>query len=72
MDPLGCQSISKEGIIQRDQIVFETAKELGVPVAMVLSGGYTKESSKIIAESILNLLENVLPPLGREGKLVCK
>ena len=58
-DPLGALSISVEGIIARDEFVFKTARKLNVPVAMVLSGGYTKESSGIIAQSIINLLENV-------------
>jgi histone deacetylase 11 len=54
-DPLGQFSISAEGICTRDLLVFQQAKEQQIPLAMVLSGGYTKESSKVIGESILNL-----------------
>ncbi|MBI9075797.1 MAG: histone deacetylase [Desulfatibacillum sp.] len=59
-DPLGNQEITDQGVIKRDSMVFETARKMNVPVAMVLSGGYTKESAEIIARSITNLLENVL------------
>ena len=59
-DPLGRMSISKDGIIQRDEHVFRLAKERGIPIMMVLSGGYTQESAGIISRSIQNLLENVL------------
>ncbi|SHJ11241.1 histone deacetylase 11 [Desulfatibacillum alkenivorans DSM 16219] len=58
-DPLGVLSISEKGIMDRDEEVFRTAGKLNVPVAMVLSGGYTKESAGIIARSIENLLKNV-------------
>ncbi|WP_051327309.1 histone deacetylase family protein [Desulfatibacillum aliphaticivorans] len=58
-DPLGVLNITQDGIIDRDEQVFRTAGKLNVPVAMVLSGGYTKESAGIIAQSMENLLENV-------------
>jgi histone deacetylase 11 len=53
-DPLGCMSISSEGIKQRDQFVFEVAGD--IPVVMVLSGGYTKESASIITHSLVNII----------------
>lgn len=59
-DPLGAMRISREGIIQRDEIVFSTAKERGIPVLMLLSGGYTKSSASIIADSIENLITGVV------------
>lgn len=61
-DPLGALSISKEGIIARDEFVFRTAKQAGIPILMVLSGGYTRESYLLIAESILNLSKQGLLP----------
>jgi len=40
-DPLGCLSISEEGIVARDELVFRHAYEINkVPIVMVLSGGY--------------------------------
>ena len=56
-DMLGLMKVSEEGIILRDQYVYERAKALGIPVVMVLSGGYSKESGKIIGRSIENILK---------------
>lgn len=39
-DQLGDMHISPEGIIKRDEIVFELCFEHKVPVVMILSGGY--------------------------------
>ncbi|XP_072239040.1 histone deacetylase 11 isoform X3 [Leuresthes tenuis] len=54
-DPLGGLSISPQGIVKRDEIVFKAAKRRGIPLLMVTSGGYQKETARIIADSILNL-----------------
>ncbi|KAG8007356.1 Histone deacetylase 11 [Nibea albiflora] len=54
-DPLGGLSISPQGIIKRDEIVFRAARQRGVPILMVTSGGYQKKTARIIADSILNL-----------------
>ncbi|XP_053545370.1 LOW QUALITY PROTEIN: histone deacetylase 11 [Bombina bombina] len=54
-DPLGGLSISPQGIIKRDEIVFSIAKSYHVPILMVTSGGYQKRTARIIADSILNL-----------------
>ncbi|XP_041835763.1 histone deacetylase 11 [Melanotaenia boesemani] len=54
-DPLGGLSISPQGIIKRDEIVFKAAKLRGIPILMVTSGGYQKKTARIIADSILNL-----------------
>jgi histone deacetylase 11 len=51
-DPVGRLSVSREGIIQRDKLVFGYAEEYKIPILMTLSGGYTSESAGIIAESI--------------------
>ncbi|KAL8611213.1 Histone deacetylase 11 [Nucella lapillus] len=71
-DPLGNLAISAQGIIERDQIVFQKARARNIPVMMVTSGGYMRETARIIADSILNLrrvgliaceqAENCLPP----------
>lgn len=55
-DPLGDLKISTEGIIQRDAFMFGQALAHDIPLLMVLSGGYTKESATIISKSITNLL----------------
>jgi len=55
-DPLGGMAISAAAVAKRDELVFRAARENGAPVAMVLSGGYTKpHSARAIANSILNL-----------------
>ncbi|HHG84244.1 MAG TPA: histone deacetylase [Bacteroidetes bacterium] len=59
-DPLGALNISAEGIIARDHFVFSQARALGIPILMVLSGGYTAESSRIIARSIAGLFHKKL------------
>ncbi|XP_076469120.1 histone deacetylase 11-like isoform X2 [Babylonia areolata] len=61
-DPLGNLSISAQGIIERDQIVFQKARTRGIPVMMVTSGGYMRETARIIANSILNLKQVGLIP----------
>ncbi len=59
-DMLGGMGISAEGIIARDEIVFRCAVERKVPILMLLSGGYTRRSAKIIGRSIENILINVI------------
>lgn len=61
-DPLGRLSVTAGGIMRRDDFVFQSAASAGVPIAMVLSGGYTKMSARIIADSI--------SALGKSGVLV--
>jgi histone deacetylase 11 len=55
-DPLGHLDVSEEGIMQRDELVFREVRGRGVPILMLLAGGYTRESGEIIARSIGNLL----------------
>jgi acetoin utilization deacetylase AcuC-like enzyme len=40
-DQLGGLLLTKEGLMRRDRVVFETARKLGIPVATVLAGGYS-------------------------------
>ena len=57
MDPLGRCHISPEGIIQRDSIVFEKCLQQGIPVTMLMSGGYQQSNAEIIADSISALIQ---------------
>ena len=59
-DPLGLMKVSENGIIKRDELVFQYARERNIPIFMVLSGGYTKKTAHIIGRSIHNVLTNVL------------
>lgn len=55
-DPLGRMSVSLEGVMQRDQMVFQHALVCKCPISMVLSGGYAAESHQAVAKSIENIL----------------
>ena len=59
-DPLGQLSLSRGDILERDEWVFRQARERGVPIVMVLSGGYTQESAGIIGASLRRLFERGL------------
>ncbi|CAH2055882.1 unnamed protein product, partial [Iphiclides podalirius] len=54
-DPLGHLKISENGIIRRDEFVFEQCKVNNIPIVMLTSGGYLRKTAKIIADSIINL-----------------
>ena len=60
-DPLCDMDISENGIEKRDAMVFAQALSRKIPIAMVLSGGYTKESAGIISRSIEHLVKNISP-----------
>lgn len=55
-DPLGSMSVSMEGVIQRDEMVFRHALSCKCPISIVLSGGYAADSHQAVAASIENLL----------------
>jgi histone deacetylase 11 len=55
-DFLGKLSITKEGVLARDKFVFNSLMDWEIPCIMVLSGGYTKESYKLVANSICDIL----------------
>lgn len=54
-DPLGGLSITEDGIIKRDELVFHYAHRHKVPILMLLSGGYQKSNAPIIAKSLINI-----------------
>ncbi|GMH44984.1 hypothetical protein BSKO_12941 [Bryopsis sp. KO-2023] len=56
-DPLGRVCLSSRDVVERDEIVFGFAKELDVPICMVLSGGYLRTSAEVISNSITNLIK---------------
>jgi histone deacetylase 11 len=55
-DPLARFRLSKNDLADRDLIVVTTARERGIPVAMVLSGGYSPESWQIHTAAIEDIL----------------
>ncbi len=54
-DPLSGLSIRTEHVIKRDEIVFNRCLKYNIPIAMLLSGGYQRETADVIANSIQNL-----------------
>ena len=54
-DPLGGMQLSAEGIVQRDEIVFDACLGRDIPIVMVLSGGYQTTNAACIAASLANL-----------------
>jgi histone deacetylase 11 len=56
-DPLGSLAVSAEGVFQRDRFVFEELFKRGVPWVMVLGGGYTLESHRLVARSVASLFD---------------
>ncbi|KAL8130461.1 hypothetical protein V2J09_019616 [Rumex salicifolius] len=64
-DPLGRLKISPDGIVSRDKKVFAFARGKNVPLIMLTSGGYTKLSARVIADSIINLSKKQLVDLSQ-------
>jgi acetoin utilization deacetylase AcuC-like enzyme len=57
-DPLGGW-MSTEQLARRDQIVFETAAEIGLPLAWNLAGGYQRDDAGGI-EPVLEIHRNTM------------
>ena len=55
-DPLARLRLSGGDLAERDLLVVTMARERGIPVAMVLSGGYAAESWRIHADAIEGIL----------------
>ena len=54
-DPLGALSITRPGIIARDELVWQECRIRNIPILMVTSGGYQSVTGRIVADSIINL-----------------
>lgn len=48
-DRLGRLSVSRRGLEERDHVVFEACARAGVPVAVVMSGGYAEDVEDTVA-----------------------
>jgi histone deacetylase 11 len=55
-DPLARFRLSASDLVERDLLVVDTVRERNIPVAMVLSGGYSVESWRIHADAIEGIL----------------
>ena len=47
-DQLGGLKLTMEGLKQRDRLVFETALQKGVPLAVTLAGGYARDTADTV------------------------
>jgi histone deacetylase 11 len=52
-DPLGRFSLTREAVLERDRYVIQSLETLGIPWVMVPSGGYTEESHKLVADTVV-------------------
>lgn len=48
-DTLGRLALSAEGLARRDAIVLEECREIGIPVAITIAGGYGKDINDTVA-----------------------
>jgi histone deacetylase 11 len=55
-DPLAHYRLTKDDLAERDLLVVTAVRERSIPVAMVLSGGYSAESWRIHTDAIENIL----------------
>ena len=55
-DPLARYRLTAGDLAERDLLVATEVRERGIPLAMVLSGGYSPESWKIHADAIEGIL----------------
>jgi histone deacetylase 11 len=55
-DPLARLRLRIDELVERDLLVVTLARERGIPVAMVLSGGYSAESWRIHTDAIEGIL----------------
>lgn len=61
-DELGGLALSKEGLLIRDRVVFNACLRHGVPVAVVLAGGYARyleDTVEIHANTVVSLRESL-------------
>jgi acetoin utilization deacetylase AcuC-like enzyme len=47
-DRLGRLAVSKDGLAERDRMVYQACREAGLPAAVVMAGGYAREVSDTV------------------------
>lgn len=55
-DALGGLGLSEADVLARDLFVIDLLRGRGVPVVMLLSGGYSRESYRLVANTVAGLL----------------
>ena len=57
-DPIGGLNMSAALIRERDVFVVGELRKRKIPTVMVLSGGYTKQSFQLVADSVISLIKS--------------
>jgi histone deacetylase 11 len=57
-DPLGRIEVTAEGVLKRDRFVIDELLRRGTNVLVLPSGGYTRESYRLISNTISHYIEN--------------
>lgn len=55
-DPLGGLDLTPADVLERDLLVMDEFRRRGMPAVMVTSGGYTRESWRLIAASVAEIV----------------
>ncbi|HWE94690.1 MAG TPA: histone deacetylase [Tepidisphaeraceae bacterium] len=56
-DQLGGMNVSAAGVLERDRYVLQELTRRGIPTLVVLSGGYSRESYRLVADMVAYVLE---------------
>ena len=56
-DQLGGLRMTREGLRQRDRLVIETVRDNGVPLVIVLAGGYARQLEDTVAIHVATIEE---------------
>jgi len=64
-DPLARMRMTPEGIVRRDAVVIDACAGRGIPVAMVLGGGYSERAWEVQYRSVRRTLRKYGLPDGR-------
>lgn len=59
-DPLGALAVTAAGVLKRDRFVLNELTARGTPTIMLPSGGYTRESFQLIADTVADVLQTWL------------
>jgi histone deacetylase 11 len=61
-DPLGRMNVSADGIYERDRFVIDAVTRRGIPCVVLPSGGYTRQSYRLVARTAAWVLETGTAP----------
>jgi histone deacetylase 11 len=54
---LGGLRLSEHAIFERDKFVIDSIVQMGIPLVMVLGGGYHRHSYQMIARTLIYIME---------------